>query len=274
MPKGGGPSEADMSDKPMYLRRASEPNRAERAALTSLSRQRAESVFVMDRQIARLVKSLKRTGEWSNTVFMFTSDNGYYLGEHRHRTGKVFAHEPSLRTPFLVTGPGLREAGKRYDPISTVDISATILDLGGATAPHPADGTSKLATMRKGDQGWNVPVVTEAAVPHRHLKRSPGFHDARTAIGLRTPRYSYIRNRVGRSELYDLVKDPLELRNAIRSDRYAPVRRMLERVWTQVKDCSAATCRTPMPEALQATPKHSRTMTRAYWAAVKRVYGW
>ena len=274
MPKNGGPSEADISDKPHYLSHAPEPNRAERAALTSLTRQRAEAVYVMDRQIARLVAELKRTGEWANTVFMFTSDNGYYLGEHRHRTGKVFAHEPSLRTPFLVTGPGLRGGQKRYDPISTVDITATIVDLAGAQPPHLADGTSRVDTMLHGDRGWTVPVVTEAAVPHRHVGHRAGFDDARTSIGLRTPRYSYIRNRFGESELYDLVRDPLEMRNVIDDDARRPARAELNRLWSQVKDCRGATCRTPLPADLSATPAGDRSMTRAYWAAVQRVYGW
>jgi len=275
MPKDGGPSEADISDKPHYLSREPELNRAERAALTSLTRQRAEAVYVMDRQIGRLIASLKRTGEWANTVFMFTSDNGYYLGEHRHRTGKVFAHEPSLRTPFLVTGPGLRSGEKRYDPISTVDIAATIVDLAGAQPPHLADGSSRLDTMLHGDRGWTVPVVTEAALPHRRRADGrTGFDDARTSIGLRTPRYSYIRNRFDESELYDLVTDPLEMRNVIHDRAHAPVRAQLNRLWTQVKDCKGATCRTPLPPGLDATPAGDRSMTSGYWAAVRRVYGW
>ena len=58
--------------------------------------------------MGRTVHTLKQTGEWSNTVLVFTSDNGFFLGEHRHATGKILAHEPSLRVPLLVTGPGLR----------------------------------------------------------------------------------------------------------------------------------------------------------------------
>ena len=83
-----------MSDKPTYFAKLPEANRRERIALRELTRQRAEAIFVMDQQVRRLVRTLKRSGAWERTVFVFTSDNGYFLGEHRKRTGKTRAHEP------------------------------------------------------------------------------------------------------------------------------------------------------------------------------------
>ncbi|VXB21609.1 sulfatase family protein [Nocardioides sp. AX2bis] len=163
MPADGGPAEADVSDKPPFFSRLPELTTAEREALTIVTRQRAESIYVMDQQVGRLINTLKRTGEWSNTVFMFSSDNGYFLGEHRQRTGKSKSHEPSLRVPFLVTGPGLRTGETRYDPVTTVDATATILDAAGARPPVRPDGRSLLPTMTDGDRGWDVPVVTESA---------------------------------------------------------------------------------------------------------------
>ncbi len=56
---------------------------------------------MLDQQIDKLIATLKKTGEYDNTVLMFTSDNGYFLGEHRMRQGKIWAHEPSLRVPLL-----------------------------------------------------------------------------------------------------------------------------------------------------------------------------
>ena len=154
MPRDGGPAEHDVSDKPFRIRAMPEPSAKERRWLRDVTRQRAEAVFVMDQQIKRLIDRLKRDGEWANTVFMFTSDNGYFLGEHRFRAGKIFAYEPSLRVPFLVTGPGMRSGTDRFDPITTIDVAATILDLANARPPRRADGTSKLPTIRRGDQGW------------------------------------------------------------------------------------------------------------------------
>ncbi|MDP3892843.1 sulfatase-like hydrolase/transferase, partial [Nocardioides sp.] len=132
VPRGGGPLEASVKDKPPPFSGLPEPTRRELRALRELTRQRAEAIHVMDRQVRRLIRALKRAGSWDDTVFVFTSDNGYFLGEHRMRTGKVRAHEPSLRVPLVVTGPGMRQGQKRYDPITTLDLSASILDLAGA----------------------------------------------------------------------------------------------------------------------------------------------
>ncbi|WP_278259514.1 sulfatase/phosphatase domain-containing protein [Nocardioides convexus] len=120
------------------------------------------------------------------------------IGEHGLGMTKVRAHEPSLRVPMLITGPGLRTAQKRYDPISTVDLTATILDLGDAKAPVLADGSSRVKTLVDGDQGWTTPIVTEAVFTARG--RDPLFTDLRTTIGIRTSRYSFTRYRGGQAE--------------------------------------------------------------------------
>ncbi len=192
------PSEVDVSDKPAYVRARPEPNRSmERAALES-ARQRAESLYVVDRQVARLVAALKRTGEWDHTVLFLTSDNGFFMGEHRHIKGKIKPYEPSTRVPFLVTGPGLREGTVRYDPITTVDLTATVLELGRAipylAADHPLDGRSRLTTLLRGDQGWTAPVLTESHMwpaTNRAARRALGFTSQVSYVGLRTPRYAY-----------------------------------------------------------------------------------
>jgi N-acetylglucosamine-6-sulfatase len=273
MPRDGGPSEQDISDKPASYRRVPEPSHQERGWLRDLTRQRAEAVSVMDEQVGRLVAELKRSGAWRRTVLAFTSDNGYFLGEHRRRSGKVRALEPSLRVPLLVTGPGLRSGERRYDPITTIDLSATLLDLGDAEAPWPADGVSRVPTLRLGDQGWTSPVLTEAGTPG-NLPPVPGFDDARTAIGIRTARYSYIVNRRGSDELYDLLTDPLENQNVILDKDYSEVRLLLEEVWAEVRNCAGDQCQAALPEALQSVPVQEREWTRRYWAEVQRVYGW
>lgn len=273
MPKGGGSSEPDVSDKPHAFSRLPEVNASERAALAELTRQRAEAIYVMDRQVKRLIRELKRSGEWANTVFMFTSDNGYYLGEHRRRSGKVRAHEPSLRVPFLVTGPGLRTKANRYDPITTIDVTASVLDLAGARPPYRADGTSRVPTMRRGDRGWTVPVLNESTHGEGAARRTPGFGGPRTSIGIRTVRYSYIRNRTGEHELYDLERDPLQLDNVHGQPGYAAVERALGRVWWRTRSCVGAECRVLLPRVLRAGPALEATLTRGYWQRVRRVYG-
>jgi arylsulfatase A-like enzyme len=275
LPRGGGRAERSLADKPRAFRQMREPSRHERTALREVTRQRAEAVFVMDRQVARLVRTLKRSGEWSRTVFVFTSDNGSFLGEHRRREGKTFGYEPSLRVPLLVTGPGMRGADRhghlRFDPVTTVDLAATILDLAHARPPFPPDGRSKLEVMLRGDRGWTEPVLHEAVGTGG--RKGGIFDDVRSALGVRTAKYAMLLTRFG-SELYDLETDPLQNRSRWGRDEYMHARRQLRRVLVELKDCRSRSCRLPLPPSLAAGPAENRRLTRDYWKAVTRVYGW
>ena len=160
--------------------------------MRNLTRQRAEALFVLDREVARLVATLKRTGEYANTVFMFTSDNGYFLGEHRMRQGKIKPHEPSLRVPFVVAGRGIPH-GERFDPVTTPGVTATIAELAGATPrmPYAEDGVSVRPVVHRRPRLVGPGRHRGARVRQRCSRRCPplkaaGFHDARNTIGVRT----------------------------------------------------------------------------------------
>ena len=142
-----------------------------------MTRQRAESLLVLDVQIGRTISRLSASGQLANTVIVFTSDNGYYLGEHRKRQGKINLHEPSLRVPLIIAGPGV-PAGRRYDPVTTVDLAPTLAAYAGADAR--ADGTRPRAAHREGrprlgprgrdrgdDAGGSVPRAPPARARRR-----------------------------------------------------------------------------------------------------------
>jgi arylsulfatase A-like enzyme len=277
LPRDGGPSEKDMSDKPRPMRYVAELTPAERTAVRTLTRQRAEALAVLDRTVATLVATLKATGEYDDTVIVFTSDNGYFLGEHRVRQGKLKPHEPSLRVPFVVAGRGVPH-GRRYDPVTTEDVTATILDLAGARPPHPADGASLVPSFSH-DRGWRAPVLTEGrddarvfAVPP--AQRTAGFDDVRTSIGIRTARWKYVRYDDGDGELYDLDHDPNELRSHYGDPAYARVQARLQQVWLRYKDCDGAACQAPMPRALQRSAARTRAGTVRQERGVQRRYGY
>ena len=274
VPASGNP-EANVADKPRSVR-LPPLNAAEIRAELRMTRQRAESLLVLDLEVARLLHTLRATGELDHTVVVFTSDNGYFLGEHRRRMSKKLPYEPSLRVPLVIAGAGVPH-GNRYDPVKTPDLTATILDLAGARPPHPADGTSLVDNIRYGDHGWTIPVLTEAIADHAapggtRAARARGFHDPRTTIGLRTARYKLIRWASGAIELYDLNRDPNELRNVARDPRYTDLRGQLTRLWWRYKDCAATTCTRPLPTALRTTPDQVSKQTlrqaagvRAWW---------
>ncbi|MEO5710249.1 MAG: sulfatase [Nocardioidaceae bacterium] len=279
LPVDGGPSESDVSDKPRPMSSQPELSRQERYAERNLTRQRAEALVVLDREVARLVTKLKETGEYANTVFLFTSDNGYFLGEHRVRQGKIKPHEPSLRVPFVMAGRGIPH-GERFDPVTTPGVTATIAELAGATSrmPYPADGRSVVPSIAR-DRGWSVPVVTEGLESGRIFLtlaalKAAGFHDARNTIGVRTPRYKYVRYSDGDSELYDLDHDPNELQSVVTDPAYASVRDELHQVWLAYKDCLGASCRAPMPQDLRRDPRQDEIGTNTQSSGVQRRYGY
>ena len=266
-----GSAEKNIKDKPNYLRRQPELAPAEKDAETEVTRQRAESLYALDVQIRRTYAHLRKLGQLENTVIAFTSDNGYYLGEHRKRTGKINLHEPSLRVPLLIAGPGVPH-GRRYDPVTTVDLAPTLAAYAG-TRMDRADGTSILPIIR-GDQGWDRAVVTEGMMGFGRyaeefaLGRSP--LDTR---GLRLGRWKLTRYSTGEAELYDLLTDPLELRNLARRPAHAETLRSMLDLYKRYHDCRGAECRVALPPEWRLTPAESRELTQQQVKATNRYYG-
>ncbi|WP_148077119.1 sulfatase family protein [Nocardioides aurantiacus] len=275
VPRAGSP-EAVVGDKPRYLRRLPELNRVEQRALTRLTRQRAESLYALDVQVGRTLQRLRRTGQLARTVVVFTSDNGFYLGEHRKRQGKVNAHEPSLRVPLLVAGPGVPR-GKRFDPATTVDLGPTIASWAGTRLPG-ADGTDLRPTITGGDRGWTRPVVTEGVMPEtaytdvRRRWRGESAAVRASALntrGLRLGRWKLTRYATGEAELYDLATDPLELTNLARDPAHAAVLRDLVALHRQYLDCAGAACRAPVPAPYAVGARRNRLVTQLQASAVR-----
>lgn len=248
----GGPAEKAIGDKPANIRRWPEMRKPEKRAALELQRQRAESLFAWDREFGRIVRKLKRTGEYDDTILMFTSDNGYFVGEHRIRQGKIRPHEPALKVPFLVAGPGIRK-GSRYHPITTYDITATVLDIGRAARLPRMDGASRLPIMTGPDRNWTRPVVVEGLLTNLRRK-GVGIPSGLTISGLRTARYKLIRYSTGEGELYDLFADPNELTNLWKAPRYRKLRNELLGQWRKYRACRGSGCRQPLPAKYRATP--------------------
>lgn len=271
VPEDGEP-ERDLADKPRYLRSSPPLTESDLAALAEVTRQRAESLHALDLEVARTLDRLRTTGQQDRTVVVFTSDNGYYLGEHGKRQGKITLHEPSIRVPMLMAGPGIPH-GDRYDPISTVDLSVTLAGWAGVELPR-ADGLDLRPTVEQGDQGWHRPVVLEGRMLEptylRASDRRAAFGGLGTA-GFRAGRWKYVRYATGEHELYDLLEDPLELESI--ANPPPELRRLLDRAWRRAVRCAAAGCRAPLPEALRVTAAEGRRITRLQEAALGRYYG-
>jgi arylsulfatase A-like enzyme len=267
-----GSAEADVSDKPRYLRKLPELTEAERRAETEVTRQRGESLFVLDVQIGHTISRLSQSGQLPNTVIMFTSDNGYYLGEHRKRQGKINLHEPSLRVPLIIAGPGVPR-GQRFDPVTTVDMAPTLAAYAGVRMPG-ADGTDLTPLIEKGDHGWDRAVVTEGMMPEgRYAELHRLGPTPLNTRGLRLGRWKITRYSTGEVEVYDLLQDPLELRNLSRVPKYAEVVADLKQLYTRYSDCRGEECRVELPKPWRLTPAEEEQLTRDEIAETNAYFG-
>ncbi|HEY2299409.1 MAG TPA: sulfatase [Jatrophihabitans sp.] len=176
-----------------------------------------EVVQSVDRLVAGIVATLKQVGELQNTDIVFSSDNGYHLGEHTLVSGKQTAYDTDIRVPLIVSGPGIPAGSVNTDMAQNVDLRPTFEQLAGAPTPSDVEGRS-LVPLLHGDQ---VPWRSYALIEHhrpRNLEHDPD-HQGYAAgvppsyVAIRSRTFLYVKYDTGDREYYDLVHDPYEMRD-------------------------------------------------------------
>lgn len=254
-------SEADrIREKPYFIKGRPPLSDAEVASVLEMYRQRVEALSVVDQEVANIVGTLRRTGQLDNTYVVFTSDNGFFLGEHRLRAGKILPYDPALRVPFVVRGPGIPAGQVRRDPVLTIDLAPTLLEMAGAQPRENVDGMSRLGVAESGDRGWRRGILTETG-PRvvddtvRELAESAtGLQRVwrlRFSIGVRTGRYLYVDHATGDVELYDMRRDPRQFDNLAHEPGYRGLTRTLARELERLRDCGGPGCREALPPRLR-----------------------
>ena len=213
----------------------------DRATMTQFHRQRIQSLRSVDDGVARIVQALRETGELDDTLVVFTSDNGYLLGEHRY-LGKTLAYEEALRVPLLVRGPGIAPRTKVEEPVTTVDLAPTIVDLAAAVPGRTLDGRSLLAAARQeGPRLRADTVLVQAGARSAEDRTGPWMFR-----GVRTDRYTLTKwvKRSGRLhiDLFDRRRDPDQVDNLAGSRAYRPVRRELKKRLRSLVGCVGSDC--------------------------------
>jgi N-acetylglucosamine-6-sulfatase len=137
-------NEKRIKDKPRFLRRLPKLGKGKLNQITARRRARLSMLLSVDQAIAAITTALVAKGEFNNTYLIFTSDNGYFSGEHRIRQGKYLPHEPSSRVPLMIRGPGIPAGGRANALASDVDLASTIAEMAGAQPKLPQDGRSLL----------------------------------------------------------------------------------------------------------------------------------
>src|SRR4051795_5575929 len=215
-------NEANVSDKPSNIKNLPLLTPTQVGNVDARYRARAEAVLGVDDLVQNVVGTLKATGELKDTVLIFTSDNGFFHGEHRVPQGKVRVYEPSIRVPLLIRAPGMPKGVHRAQPVGNVDLAPTILDFARAKPGRKEDGMSLVPIMeRKRDfPGRAMDLETYFPPNTTEAPEDPPLNYQ----GVRTDRYLYNAYGTGERELYDLRADPFELQNAASNPAYAGVK--------------------------------------------------
>jgi N-acetylglucosamine-6-sulfatase len=255
-------AEAQLADKPAFIRRNGALTTVARDQIAARHRDRQESLLAVDDAVAAIVGALRGAGELDNTYILFTSDNGYMQGEHDVPSGKMLPYEPSTAVPLLLRGPHIRAGRVSRELVGNVDLAPSILDVAGARAGKLLDGRSLLPFARDPNLRSRRPLLHETGGRrYVSLRDHDAGEDGRvrrvmTYRAVRTPRWLYVEYRAGARELYDLASDPNELSSVDAEPRYRGVRRALHRVLGRLAHCRGAACRRPvgrLPEPPAAT---------------------
>lgn len=232
-------NEKNMHDKPMPLHNASPLTKAEVAHINEVYRDRVRAMQVVDHMVKRIMHVLAEKGELDNTYVVFTSDNGYFMGEHRRYIGKYDQYQTSLNVPLFVRGPGIAPGSDMRGVLaSNIDLAPTYAQIAGVAPTSPVDGISLLNTwhgkpasaddrryllIARGDiptykhaaSGLEEPPESGAETPHQAKVNDFNGVDYEG-------RYIYIRHTdkklKPRPEFYDLQTDPYELNNLLGPD--------------------------------------------------------
>jgi arylsulfatase A-like enzyme len=167
-----------------------------------------QSLQSVDRAVAEIVDALRRTGRLGNSLIMYTSDNGFSLGENRWR-GKSVPYDPSIRVPLVVRDDalGLKDGGRDAHLVNNADFAPTIAAAAGVPAPG-VQGRSLLPLVQGTTTTWRTSFPLEHLLGiHGQANPPPSY------CGVRTTRYTYVRYQDGFEEVYDLREDPWQLTN-------------------------------------------------------------
>jgi arylsulfatase A-like enzyme len=245
MPRYPNFNEADMSDKPAIAQFFPEPmNEQQIGELQDHWRGRTGSLLAVDDLVKRVVKALRKAGVYDDTDIIYTSDNGWILGEHRLRDPltedgrasgvKYLPFEGSSRVPLMAAGPSFPKGKKVKAPVINADLAPTIAHITGAKPKISQDGFSLLRALRKPSLFSNRAVLLETFENPRGV---PSYK------AIRTERYRLEIAENGARGLYDLKLDPWELDSKHDDPEYDAIEAALEQKLAALRDCKGTKCR-------------------------------
>jgi N-acetylglucosamine-6-sulfatase len=206
------------TDPPAWLAPRAPLTPAEKLGIDQAFRKRVQADMAVDDLVAHLESVLRAKGLADNTYFVFSSDNGYHMGENRLLPGKQTAFDTDVHVPLVVRGPGVPRGQVLDQLASNIDLAPTFESIAGATSRPAVDGVSLLPLWRgRAPDQWQQAVLVEhhrpassSSDPDRQSRTSgipPTYEAVRTATAL------YVRYADGSQEYYNTASDPYELHN-------------------------------------------------------------
>lgn len=231
-------NEQDVSDKPSAIQALPSLTTQEEANLDTFHRARLRSLQSVDDMIADLIQVLYNRNQLQNTYIFLTSDNGFFLGEHRIPEQKNHAYEPAARVSAYVRGPGVKQNVILTELTGNVDLAPTFVDIANITQyPYTFDGRSLLKLI------WGSmvnPFPRKAMLLENFRIVDPQYQGQNKLGAFVANSKKFIENYTGERELYDLVADPDEAQNlapTTNTDAYAEYLSIL-------RTCAGLTCKT------------------------------
>jgi arylsulfatase A-like enzyme len=243
-------NEGDVSDKRSFM---SQKNKLSPRRVSSVRRRfrcRVESLAAVDRGTQEIWQTLQQTGQADDTIVIFTSDNGFFAGEHRLEAGKTMPYVESSKVPFVVRAPRRFTGGERVrrvrDLAANIDIAPTVLDYANAepcsgNACRTMDGRSLARLLRGRHWQFDRDVVIEYGSGQNRETHVGACH----YTGVRREDAIYVRyNLLGdcgpsdERELYDLDADPFELENRNGDPAFEPTRVDMHASLNALRDCA------------------------------------
>ena len=233
--------EKDVSDKPPWIQDWRRLTSDDKAAINDRHEKRLESLRSVDDLVGEVVNQLPPE-DLADTYIVFTSDNGWYHGEHRVRFGKGRPYEEAPHVPLVIRGPSVQAGSSTDELVLDTDYFPTFMNLAGAPTPsYPLDGRSLLPVLKDPNTtSWGRTAI---------LLEGRGGDDPEIPVdrnynGIRTSTNKYVEYEGGFKELYNLSTDPYELQNLLYPTQTAADPGNLPTRLQELKGCAGDTCRT------------------------------
>ncbi len=213
-----------LTGKPAYIRARPLLTEKQIDVMDRLYRKRIQSLQAVDDLLEELIETLKDTGQLQNTFVVFTSDNGYHLGQNRLLQGKQTPYEEDIHVPLVIRGPGIPAQHTVPHLAIETDLAPTFAEWASVLPPRFVDGRSLEPLLEKQvpplEEWRHAVLVDHSPGPEPFMSKFESMlfteKPSLTAYrALRTNHYLYVQYRSGERELYDLRNDPEELQNLV-----------------------------------------------------------